>query len=385
MNKSALHNKILLVQLFSNGDCLYATTIAGQIKQDYPGCHLTWAVAGFCRNILEGNPYIDAILEINDVPKNDVVAFRRLKKRLYTEKRNGVWKELFITHIMDSNQAYYDGCIRTTIFRAYPHTVSISNTPVLSISEIEKNKVQEFVQLHSIDKYDHVILFEFAPQSGQLPITKEMALNIAEKLSSNEKVAVILSSAQKILHPNKNIIDGSPLTLRETAALTLYCTLLIGCSSGITWITTSDAAKLLPMIQLVNPYTDWVNPVSRDFKRFGKSTDFIIDIIDFNEQSVVNCVREALTDFSSAKRIYDQVIPLHFKTTRKIVYNLLCYLQFKAIGRHIRINRDVYGDNTAFYKEILIAFAIFPFKLTRNLIMKKRTITTKAGIMSGFA
>ena len=377
MNNPAGKNKILLVQLFSNGDCLYATTIARQIKQDYPGCHLTWAVAGFCRSIIEGNPYIDAILEINDVPKNDVAAFRRLKKRLYTEKRSGFWKELFITHIMDDNQAYYDGCIRTTIFRAYPHPVTIGNTPVLSISEIEKNKVQEFVRLHSIDKYDHIVLFEFAPQSGQLPITKEMALKIAEKLSSNEDVAVILSSAHKVMHPNKNIIDGSLLTLRETAGLTLYCTLLIGCSSGITWITTSDSAKLLPMIQLINPYTDWVNPVSRDFKRFGKSTDFIIDIIDFNEQIIVNCVQEAFTDFSNAKHIYDQVIPLHFKTTRKIVYNLLCYLQFKAIATHIRINREVYGDNTAFYKEILISFIIFPFKLTRNLIMKKLTATKK--------
>lgn len=371
MNKPAVHNKILLVQLFSNGDCLYATTIARQIKQDYPGCHLTWAVAGFCRSILEGNPYIDAILEINDVPKNDVTAFRRLKKRLHTEKRNGLWKELFITHIMDNNQAYYDGCIRTTIFHAYPHPVTISNTPVLSISEIEKNKVREFVRLHSINKYDHVILFEFAPQSGQLPITKEIALKIAENLSSNENVAVILSSAHKVMHPNKNIIDGSALTLRETAALTLYCTLLIGCSSGITWIATSDAAKLLPMIQLVNPYTDWVNPVSRDFKRFGKSTDLIIDIIDLNEQIIVDCVQEALTNFSNAKRIYNQVIPLHFKTTRKIVYNLLCYLQFKAIRTHIRINRTVYGDNIAFYKAILFALIIFPFKLTRNLITKK--------------
>src|SRR5690606_8014824 len=118
----------------------------------------------------------------------------------------------------------------------------------------------------------------------QLAITKKMALTVAEKLSSNAKVAVILSSLNKIVHPNKNIIDGSALTLRETAVLTLYCTLLIGCSSGITWITTSNAAKLLPMIQLVNPYTDWVNPVSRDFKRFGRPTEYIIDIIDFNEQ-----------------------------------------------------------------------------------------------------
>lgn len=371
MNNSAGHNKILLLQLFSNGDCLYATTVAKQIKQDYPGCHLTWGVAGGCRSMLEGNPYVDVILEINDVPKNDVVAFRKLKKRLFAEKKRGIWKEVFITHIMDDNQAYYDGCIRTAIFHAYPHPVTVDITPVLSIFEAEKNKVLEFVRLHSITAYDHVILFEFAPQSGQLAITKEMAIRIAEKLCSCQNIAVILSSAHTIEHPNKNIIDGSVLTLRETAILTSYCTLLIGCSSGITWISTSDAAKLLPMIQLVDPYTIWMNPASRDFKRFGKSTDLIIDIVNYTEQTVVNCVKEALDDFSNAKRIYSQTIPLHFKTTRKIVYNLLCYLHFKAIRTHILINREVYGDKVAFYKEVLIAFIIFPFKLTHNLITKK--------------
>ena len=30
-------DKILLVQLYSNGDCLYATTVAQQIKKDFPG------------------------------------------------------------------------------------------------------------------------------------------------------------------------------------------------------------------------------------------------------------------------------------------------------------------------------------------------------------
>ena len=37
--------KVSLVQLDANGDCLYATTIARQIKQDYPGCHLTWWIS----------------------------------------------------------------------------------------------------------------------------------------------------------------------------------------------------------------------------------------------------------------------------------------------------------------------------------------------------
>ena len=34
--------KILLVQLFSNGDCLYATSVARQIKKDFPGHATSW-------------------------------------------------------------------------------------------------------------------------------------------------------------------------------------------------------------------------------------------------------------------------------------------------------------------------------------------------------
>lgn len=371
MNRPADHNKILLVQLFSNGDCLYATTIARQIKQDYPGCHLTWAIAGFCRSILEGNPYIDAILEINDVPKNDVAAFRRLKKRLYTEKRNGLWKELFITQNMDENQAYYDGCIRTGIFRSYPHPVTVDITPVIRPTEKEKEKTCVFAKAHELENYQYRVLFEFAPQSGQLPITKEFAVKLAEKIVENTDIAVILSSAIKINHPNKRIIDGSTLTLRETAALTFYCTHLIGCSSGITWISTSDHAKLLPMIQLVNPNTDWVNPVSRDFQRHGKSTDNIIDLLNLDQQNIICCLQLCLTDFPAAKRKYNEIIPVRFKTSKKIVYNLICYFQFKAIIKHIKVNEEVYGNNWSFYKQVVLAFLFFPLTLLHNFLTKR--------------
>src|SRR5258708_34188023 len=57
-------NRILLGQLISNGDCLYATAVARQIKHDFPGCHLTWAVSSLCRRIIEENPFVDEIWEI---------------------------------------------------------------------------------------------------------------------------------------------------------------------------------------------------------------------------------------------------------------------------------------------------------------------------------
>src|SRR5450432_3601613 len=104
----AAAKKILLVQLFSNGDCLYATAIARQIKNDFPGCLLTWAVSPSSSKILSGNPYVDETLTIDDVARDDVKAFRRLKQKLTGLKKNGTYDELFITHIADTNLALYD-------------------------------------------------------------------------------------------------------------------------------------------------------------------------------------------------------------------------------------------------------------------------------------
>ena len=74
-----INKKILLVQLYSNGDCLYATAVARQIKQDFTNCYLTWAIASFCKNIIANNPYIDEVLEVASVAKNDIAALRRCR------------------------------------------------------------------------------------------------------------------------------------------------------------------------------------------------------------------------------------------------------------------------------------------------------------------
>ncbi len=121
--------KILLVHLYSNGDCLYATTVARQIKHDYPGCILTWAIASFCKPIIENNPYVDEILEVA-IEKNNVQAFRKFRKKIKLLKKNGAFDEVFITHNMDTNLAYYDGCIRSGILSAYPNHITVPVQPV---------------------------------------------------------------------------------------------------------------------------------------------------------------------------------------------------------------------------------------------------------------
>lgn len=363
--------KILLVQLYSNGDCLYVTAIARQIKQDFPGSHLVWAIASFCKEILTGNPYVDEIMEVTGIAKNDARAFRRFKKKVLQQKAAGTYEEVFITQALDSNQCYYDGTIRGNLFRTYPFPITVPVTPVLRLTQKEMDNAQAFALQHKLSQYDQVLLFEFAPQSGQLQITKEFVIGIAEGIVQKGRRAVVLSSGTPITHRDEKIIDGSKLSLRETAALTHHCTHLLGCSSGITWISTSEAAKPLNMVQLVDAQAKWQNAVSRDFERFHLRVESVIDLVQFDKTTVIDCIDDAMIDFTTARKKHNQPVPLQFRTTRRIVYNLLCYLQLGAIGRHIRVNREVYGHNLSFYAAVIAGFLTFPFKLIRNLVIKR--------------
>ena len=56
-----MSKKFLIGQLACYGDCLFATTIAKQIRHDYPDSHITWAVSSKYRSIVEHNPDIDKI------------------------------------------------------------------------------------------------------------------------------------------------------------------------------------------------------------------------------------------------------------------------------------------------------------------------------------
>jgi ADP-heptose:LPS heptosyltransferase len=58
---------ILLVQLYSNGDCLYVTIITKQIKNAFLNYKLIWAIANSYINIIANNLYIDDGLVTNIV------------------------------------------------------------------------------------------------------------------------------------------------------------------------------------------------------------------------------------------------------------------------------------------------------------------------------
>lgn len=361
---------ILMVQLYSNGDCLYATAIARQIKIDFPGAKLTWAIASFCTSIIDNNPFVDEIIEVQDVRKDDVLAYRKLKNRFLQDQEKGDYDTVFFTTPIDANIALYDGSIRSCIFNAYPGKITVPVQPVLRLYPGEITKVKDFAERHQLNAFKHVVLFEFAPQSGQSILTRSQAISIAEQIVQGGEHAVILSSAHKISSSIHGVIDGSELSIRETAALTHFCTFLLGTSSGITWASTSDAGNILPMVQLVRPNGYWSNHISTDFKRFSIPHKGVIEISDQQLHAVSDCVLLALVDFQAAKLRYAEEMVVSFKTTRKIVYNLLCFLQFTAIAKHIQLNLAVHGFKLAFCWQLFLGVFFTPFKLVSNVTQK---------------
>lgn len=322
--------RILLGQLASNGDCLYATTIARQIKTDFPDCHLTWAISARCRPMIDGNPDVDAVWEVAPHEEWDIAEeWKNFEIQAKRRARDGEFDEIFLTQISPATFHLWTGSVRAAILRAYPRPITVDTTPVLRLSPGEVERVARFAELHRLAEKSAVILFECAPRSQQSRMNPQFALDVAARVvEKHPDVALILSSNCPIVSTHPNIIDGSVLSLRENAELTKHCSLLIGCSSGVTWIATSDWAKPLPMLQLVIPDLVRSNSLVYDFQRRGQDTSGVIEMNTYSLDDVVSCLDEVVGGgFSSAMKFH-QITPLGFGQYADIQYYFLAHLQW---------------------------------------------------------
>ncbi|MGB4938040.1 MAG: hypothetical protein WBO30_13570 [Ferruginibacter sp.] len=316
--------KFLIVQLACYGDCLFATSIARQIKQDHPDSHITWAVASRYRNILDLNPDIDKIWEV-DIPGNDFykAGWDNFEATARAKKAAGEFDEIIFSQIDPLNWDTYKGTIRGTILSAYGKPISVSRDPVVVLSEKEIAHVAAFAQKNKLPDFDQVVLFECAPGSGQSKLTPAFALSLAQKFTAkNSRVCFILSTPDKLAVENAQIIDASELSFRENAALTHYCSLLIGCSSGITWLSTSTAAKKLPMIQLLQQKGAIFAGVHFDFEVNGIDNPPVLEMVEYDEANVL----QVLTD------VFGQGMQ-----PAKLVHHQHYFPGYYYLKKHIRI------------------------------------------------
>jgi ADP-heptose:LPS heptosyltransferase len=374
------HKRILLGQLASYGDCLFATAIARQIKSDYPGCKLTWAVGSAYRSILNGNPYVDEVWEIPMKGLEDLYeAWYLLEREAFKSKDQGEFDEIFLTQICPNNFHKFDGTVRSSIFRAYPRQITVPIAPVIYLSEQEMERVRLFAEEHALANYEHVILFECSPKSGQSFVTSSFALEVAEKIVQEmSKVCLILSSNEKIrmseTQMRQCIIDGSVLSFRENAELTKYCSLLVGCSSGISWLSTSEWARPLPMIQLLTKDSFVYASIYYDHKYYGLCVDNIIEMTDCSADKLSRCILFVLQKgFDTARTIFNEEIPRTFDIYGRLMsgfliegeYRKAAYLFLSNIKRHKLSLRFIFWhfSKLAKYGLKLLRRAILNFRI----------------------
>ena len=307
--------RILLGQLGANGDCLYTTILARQIRNDFPGAHITWAISSQCAPVLVNNPYIDEIWEIpvGDWAQQEIMwrvfereATRRLMRRDFDHA--------FLSQIWPNNFQNFDGTIRPSILRSYgrPITVPIENVIVLTADE--EQRVEDFAKQTGLMNHEHRILFECSPKSGQSFVTPDLAQDIAERVYARLPSASFVFSTHlpmTMRHPHSH--HGGALTLRESAALTRYCTLFVGAGSGGTVAATSTAARRLPNIQLLSKSRSVFGCFSHDFDYWGLPNGHMLDMTDEDPDRIADCIVTACREgIDVARAGFGEAIPVHF-------------------------------------------------------------------------
>jgi hypothetical protein len=178
---------------------------------------------------------------------------------------------------------------------------------------------------------------------------------------------------RKIDARSSAVFDGSTLSLRETAALSHYCTLLLGSSSGISWICTSGAAKSLPMVQLLDKNAYVFNPLSVDFTKRGQSTDNLIELYNFTIDRIEACVKSIFdSGFAAGRQQFNQPVIFTFRLFRGIIHHFLKQGKISQVIRFIRLNLAEHGYNRAMLLMMARGIFYFPVQVILDKVNSQR-------------
>ncbi|MCT0231088.1 hypothetical protein KQ306_09530 [Synechococcus sp. CS-1324] len=322
--------KAALVQLDANGDCLYATTIARQIKQDHPGCHLTWWISSRCRGLLLANPHVDEVVTV-DLPdwtnaSRDLIWALASREIMRRQAGCEPYDRIWIPQVYPDNFRHFDGTVRPSMLRGYDRPISVPIDPVICLTSDEKERVDAFAIEHRLLDRARVVLFECSSNSMQSHVTPDFAKKVA-RLSAARKMDVffLLSTMQPLgrdLPPNA--VSASTLTMRENLALLDYCTDFIGCGSGLTVIATCDQAKKLPNLQILDSKRSVLGSFFHDFLYWGKPTNYFIEMRDATPRVTVECLqRSEGSGLQHAIAEFHQPVPVTFSFLHSIGKSLM--------------------------------------------------------------
>jgi 6-pyruvoyl-tetrahydropterin synthase len=339
--------RILLGQLGANGDCLYTTILAHQIRHDNPDAHITWAISSQCAGLLRGNPHIDEVWQVPVPPSVDqALAWRVFEREACRRLLRHEFDHAYLSQIWPNNFQNYDGTIRPSILRAYcaPITVPISNTIVLD--QQERERVAAFIDKAGLKEFEHRILFECSAKSGQSFMTPALAEEVADYVYDRlPESTIVFSTHLPMALRHKNSRYAGTLTLREIAALTHDCTLFVGTGSGGTVAASSTAAKWLPMIQLLSASTSMYASFRHDFEYYGLPSSNILEMTNESPAHIASAIAAAsASGIEVAKAEFDSPVILGFRHYMELIEgNLLNRDRYLDAAQSLLTTVDRYG------------------------------------------
>ncbi len=350
--------RILLGQLGANGDCLYATTLARQIKHDHPDCHLTWCISSLCSHLLVNNPDVDEVWEY-PMPSRleNATRWKQLEREAAQLVGQGRYDRAYLPQLYPANMQNYDGTIRPSLLRGYGAPLTVPVRSVLRPTEQEQERVRAFASATGLGGYEHRVLFECASSSNQSFVTPQFALEVAQRLTRRLPGAcVILSSHQPVRSDNPAIIDGSVLSIRETACLPPLCTLFAGCGSGLTVVatTTEQAPQDLPVVQFLLKGTSVYASFAEDFRHWGLGDERFIETADEDPEHGAELLEMVCREgVAAARKAYHAPLAVTFGHYLSLVRPLLLDL-----GRNVDAARSLLLVTERFgWDETLLEYA----------------------------
>lgn len=327
--------KAALVQLDANGDCLYATTIARQIKEDHPGCHLTWWISSRCRSLLMANPHVDEVVSV-DLPdwtnaSRDLIWTLTIREILRHQASSDYYDRIWIPQVYPDNFRHFDGTVRPSMFRGYDSPITVPIEPVICLTSEERERVEAFASEHHLSDRGRVILFECSSNSQQSHVTPDFAKKVAKlSMVGNTGMFFLLSTMQPLGKDlPSNAVSAATLTMRENLALLDYCTDFIGCGSGLTVIATCEQAKKVPNFQILNSERSVLGSFFHDFEYWGKPTERFIEMSDATPKQTTECLRRSASDgIEVAIAEYHRPVPVTFTFLHSIGDSLMSRGQY---------------------------------------------------------
>lgn len=342
--------------LYSNGDCLFGTTLVRQLKEDYPHAEIIWHISEQAKGMALNNPDVSEIVTYDIKKEPGDVVWARNEEKLKQDLAAGRIDKLVSPQIIGDNERHYTGTIRSTILKQYHKgPLSAGTRPFLYMSADEKKSVEAFANQNNLSSFNKVVLFECMPLSGQVPMNPDKALNFCERIieSGIKDVCFILTSGQKITSKYTQIVDASVLTIRENYELLKSVDLVIGCSSGISWMSFAHGLGSKPMFQLMDNKSFYFNSFHRDCRILHEDSQHIAESLYISDEQVYQNIYAFVTDTQRFLKNHQDEIPDRSRTLYSLSRRHLLAGKYGNVISLLKNSYHLNKKNIHYYRTII--------------------------------